>query len=183
MKANQFKEVIRKIISEEVKKEVSNQLPKLLFEMLGHKPKSVVHEQSIPKNLSHSLQKIQTVKNKEDDPEELPTPQPKVIKRYTKNPILNQILNETTPGLPQTPYADTGVPLPSFDKIGGISEEFVGEMKQILNEESNTEHSSDEINKTEQVDLNKLFNKNFKAILDKSKNGHGGGFNKMLQTW
>jgi hypothetical protein len=38
MKASEFKAVIKQLVVEEVQREVSKQLPKLLFEMLGQKP-------------------------------------------------------------------------------------------------------------------------------------------------
>ncbi len=189
MNAKQFRQIIQTIIKEEVQKEVSKQLPKLLFEMLGQQSKTVVRESTIPqKPMVVTRQPI--LRNQADDPEEgLLTPQQpkKVIKRYAKDPKLNAVLNETTPGLPQTPYYDGGVPLPNFEKIGGVSEEFIGEMKEIINE-SVTPQSPITEEVVEEVpsngpDLSKLFNKNFKAILDKSKQKTGGNFSNVLQNW
>lgn len=194
MNAKQFRQVIETIVKEEVRKEVANQLPKLLYEMIGQQPKTVVREQVQPTPIQGRSQvKGQMVRNTGDDPEEgpvaQPQPQKKVVKRYAKDPRLNAILNETTPGLPQTPYGDTGVPLPAFDKVGGVSEEFMGEMREIMNEVAVPQPQVVEevVEETPSAgpDLSKLFNKNFKAILEKSKGrtGGGGNFSNILQSW
>lgn len=194
MKASEFKAVIRQLVIEEVEREVqrqvAKQLPKMLFEMLGQRPPVVT-----------SAQQTIVKEDLASDPDALPTPrkvvapvpqqpQKKVIKKYAKDPILNAILNETTPGLPQTGI-DTGVPLPHFNKVG-VSQEFLGEMKELLSE-SNVSPSPVEPQVEEMVeeppvpsagpDLSKLFNKNFKAILDQSKKGHSGNFSGALQSW
>jgi hypothetical protein len=186
MKASEFKAVIKQLVIEEVEREVqrqvSKQLPKLLFEMLRQKPQ----------NINQILVKEDVASDPEDTPITKKMPltinnnvipeQKKIIKKYTKDPVLNAILNETVPGLPQTGN-DVGVPLPNFSKIG-VSEEFVDEMKEILNESSTTISADSET--TEEptgTDLSKLFNKNFKAILDQSKKRHGGNFSNVLQNW
>jgi hypothetical protein len=166
MKAEQFKEVIRRLIAEEVKKEVASQLPKLLFEMVGAKSKPLIQESK------HSVK--QRIPNDGSDPDSqfIKQTTPKQMKHYVKDPKLNAILNETTPGLPQSPYG-SGVPIEAFgnfDKVG-VSQEFMGEMREIMNEsvDSNTEHT-EPINEIPSgtVNLNRLFNQNFKAILDES---------------
>jgi hypothetical protein len=191
MKANEFKAVIRRLVIEEVEQEVqrqvAKQLPKMLFEMLGQKPQVQ----------SKTLQQTVVREDISSDPDAAPKPrtvtdpthlQKKVVKRYAKNPMLNAILNETTPGLPQTQYVETGVPLPNFDKIGGVSEEFKAEMREILNEGREPQTVVEEVFEEPTTplvgpDLSKLFNKNFKAILDKSKKGHGGNFSGAIQSW
>jgi hypothetical protein len=188
MNAEQFKQVIRKLVIEEVRREVASQLPKLLFEMIGQQPKVVVREQ---KQLVKQSVKLPTVKqfvpNDGSDPDSEPirqqSPQPKVIKRYAKDPKLNAILNETTPGLPTTPYGQ-GIPIgmPDFEKVG-VSDEFMGEMREILSEGSDQPQEVVE-EAPAGPDLSKLFNKNFKAILDKSKGKTGGGLGtSMIQNW
>ena len=188
MKANEFKAIIRALVIEEVQtavaKEVAKQLPKLLFEMVGQQPRSVVAESRQP-----VLAKPQSVPQGKPTPPPVPQQQ-KPQKRYAKDPLLNAILNETTPGLPST--YDQGVPLPDFSKVG-VSEEFMGEMRELMTEGSVPEESYTQmpqqmaeeqyVEPTNGPDLNKLFNKNFKAILDKSKAGHGGSFSNVLQSW
>lgn len=187
MKASEFKAVIRQLVLEEVEREVqrqvSKQLPKLLFEMLGQRPSAPVQQTLVREDVA-------------SDPDDAPVPrktpapiqpQKKVVKKYAKDPILNAILNETTPGLPQTGI-DEGVPLPQFSKVG-VSKEFLGEMKEILNESNisidqpQTEEVVEEIQPSVGPDLSKLFNKNFKAILDQSKRGHSGNFSGAIQSW
>jgi hypothetical protein len=186
MNANQFKEVIRKLVIEEVRKEVSSQLPKLLFEMIGQQPRTVVREQ---KQVVRQPVVRQPIPNDGSDPDSEPirqqAPQPKVIKRYAKDPKLNAILNETTPGLPVTPYSQ-GVPIgvPDFDKVG-VSDEFMGEMRQLMNEGSDPQPQQEVVEeRSSGPDLSKLFNKNFKAILEKSKGRTGGGLGtSVIQNW
>jgi len=188
MNAKQFRQVIEILVQEEVKKEVSKQLPKLLFEMLGQQPKTVVREQKNSQGLSRPLQKFQTIRNREDDPIEEQITQPRQVKKYVKDPRLNAVLNETTPGLPSTPYGNQGVQLPNFDKIGGVSEEFKSEMQETLHEDTSIHQSVPEVvegvpTSSGQVDLSKMFNKPFKAILEASKRGHNGGMSGVLQSW
>lgn len=193
MKTNEFKNVLRQLVVEEiqkerklmlemVKKEVSNQLPKLLFEMVRQSSKTVnkpIVNEDIATDPGASTS---PVKYQNLIPE---TQQKKPLKKYVKDPVLNAILNETTPGLPQTPYADTGVPIPNFEKVG-VSEKFMDEMTQILNENEDPQQPPEEpvVNTTPaSTNLNNLFNKNFKAILNKSKQGHGGNFSNIIQSW
>lgn len=174
MKANELKSLIRQL----VKEEVQSQLPKLLFEMLGSQTnKSVVTETSSVTNRPITNKVLGTT----------PPAVKKPIKTYAKDPILNQILNETTPGLPQSPYGVPPVDLgQSFDKIG-VSDEFMGEMNNILNE--NVTHfqqqpaPTPEVSSADPTDLSRLFNKNFKAILNKSKEKSGGNFSGIIQNW
>lgn len=191
MKASQFKAVIRQLVLEEVEREVqrqvSKQLPKLLFEMLGQKSVATVPQTLVRENIASDPDATPLPKKV---PVPLPqSPQKKVIRKYAKDPVLNAILNETTPGLPQTGI-DEGVPLPHFSKVG-VSQEFIGEMKDILNE-SNVVTVQPQVEQlveetqpasTTGPDLSKLFNKNFKAILDQSKKGHSGNYSSAIQSW
>jgi hypothetical protein len=169
MKTNEFKSLIRQIVIEEVEREVQKQLPKLLFEMLSSKqtPTTIVNETVKPSTIPSKVVKnnVETTK--------------KPIKNYVKNPILNQILNETTPGLPQGDF-DSGVPLPHFDKIGNIQESVtpVTHQPSYKMEEMHEEVSTG-------TDISRLFNKNFKAILDKSKEkgANSGNYSGLVQNW
>jgi hypothetical protein len=172
MKSDDFKNIIRKIVVEEVKKEVQNQLPKLLFEMLGSKAQTITAStvSTTPKPKVALVKEHQTKTNQ--------PPQQKPLKQYVKNPILNQILNETSPGLPQSSYGTSvlaGLD-GEFDKTT-VSDEFVGELNNILTEQHNPTHTPEPTNNspTPGLNLSKLFNKPFKAILDKSKEKSGGG--------
>jgi hypothetical protein len=180
MKANELKEILRKLITEEVKNEVQRQLPKLLFEMVGAQNKTVIQENVMPNSVPTKVDKSSYLSTPQ------PIPQKRPMKRYVKDPVLNQILNETTPGLPQTTYG-SGIDLEGqgFAKIG-VSDQFMGEMKEICN--GNVESSQPDeqiVEESSGPDLSKLFSKNFKAILDKSKErGNCGNFtSKALQSW
>jgi hypothetical protein len=178
MKANELKELIRPLIAEEVQK----QLPKLLFEMLGSQSKTVVRESVTP-----SKQEVFPTNRKppQQQYQQPAVQQKKPIKKFVKDPILNQILNETTPGLPQTPYGSSIVDLDSggFEKIGGMSEEFRTEMRTLMGEGINSEEI---VNETQPLpNVQNLFNKDFKSILNKSKEKGGGGnsFSGIIQNW
>jgi len=192
MKASEFKAVIKQLVIEEVEHEVqrqvSKQLPKVLFEMLGQKSSVTTVQQTLVREDIASDPDAAPVPRKVPAPLPQQQPQKKVIKKYAKDPILNAILNETTPGLPQTGI-DTGVPLPNFNKVG-VSQEFLGEMKDLLSE-SNVPSIQSQVEEVIEEspmpsagpDLSKLFNKNFKAILDQSKRGHSGNFAGAIQNW
>jgi phosphomevalonate kinase len=170
MKVNELKSILRTLVSEEVKQEVSKQLPKLLFEMVGRTHQTVTD----PKL-------VEQVDNNLTKPRSNVTQPTRPIKQYTKNPILNAVLNETTPGLPSTPYENSGVPIPEFDKIGESNETII-ESYKLLNERN--EQTTQPLSEDKPTnDLSRLFNKNFKAILDKSRKSHGIDSSKVLQSW
>lgn len=168
MKASQLREFIRPLIQEEVKK----QLPKLLFEILGAQTnKQMVRESNSADDPIEDS--IPQRKNLGVNPPKQSPPPPKKLKTYVKDPVLNQILNETTPGLPSTSYVDSGVPIPNFSKVG-VSDDFMGEMRQILNESESPQPQmmQEEVVQSDGPDLSKLFNKDFSAILKKSMSGN-----------
>jgi hypothetical protein len=105
MKTNQFREMLRKIIAEEVKKELTNVLPQLLYEIMGPTPESFI-------------EKTENIYVKE------PKKEPKKeLKRYAADPVLNKILNETAPLRP-TAYGNSVAELADggFNKIGESNE-------------------------------------------------------------
>ena len=155
------------------------------FEMLGQ-TKSVLNQQVVVRE--DVISNNETKQNSKNITSKSTIPQKKIVKKYVKDPVLNAILNETTPGLPQTGI-DTGIPLPNFSKVG-VSQEFIGEMKEILNESNDFKDELVQPNVVDESDtqtvgpdLSKLFNKNFKAILEQSKKGHGGNFSGAIQSW
>lgn len=94
MKKNELVDIIRTL----VKEEVNNALPQLLMEVLAEK----LSENSAAILENRSTVAPQPVRNKVEVFLEAPVtaaaPQPQ--KLYSKNPILNQVLNETTGGVP-----------------------------------------------------------------------------------
>ena len=95
MKSNELKEIIRSIIKEELDKTLPILIPKVLTEVLSGKQiyssESTVSTKNIVKE---TVQK------------------PKEIKKYSSNPVLNEILNQTV------------VKIPREDSIAGIDSEF-----------------------------------------------------------
>lgn len=181
MKANELRDFIRPLIQEEVKK----QLPKLLFEILGAQTnnKQVVQESARRHDPADDpIEPTSTPVYRQQFkpapiPQKMAPVQPKKLKQYVKDPKLNAILNETTP-LQQTSL-DTGVDLGAvgFNKIG-VSDEFMGEMRTLMNEGYSPEEEhyappvAEPVEETPESKLTNLFNKDFSAILKKSMSGN-----------
>ena len=95
MKSNELKEIIRSIIKEELDKTLPALIPKVLTEILSGKRSDVIQSNQIVKNtVQESVQK------------------PKEIKKYSSNPVLNEILNQTV------------VKIPNEGSIAGIDSTF-----------------------------------------------------------
>lgn len=94
MKTDALKEIIRKIVQQEVKAVLRNELRTCLAEILLTQDgkKSQLKETS-----STKMQDL----IEQEQVEEQPTPTPKKFVKYTSNDVLNQILNETTGGVPR----------------------------------------------------------------------------------
>jgi hypothetical protein len=103
MKKSELTHIIREIVVEELRK----QLPRLLAETFLKAGKGVVAEQRVqpqpteeaveerPQTLKESLREIfQDVEPAAPAPR---APQPRQQKQFTKNPVLNEILNQTSP--------------------------------------------------------------------------------------
>lgn len=90
MKANQLKEIIRGLVREEVSKIFKEELQKNLVEII-----------------TNSNNKIASLKNNVETVSESQTSSTPPVKKqqkfvkYTSNQLLNQVLNETTGGVPQ----------------------------------------------------------------------------------
>ena len=83
MKSNELKEIIRTVIREELDKTLPTLIPKVLTEILSGKQSNVIQSNQISKNpVQESVQK------------------PKEIKKYSNNPVLNDILNQTVVKIP-----------------------------------------------------------------------------------
>ena len=211
MKINQLKEIIRPVIIEEVQK----LLPKLLFEML--KPNNNLTKQlnivennnnrNIPpqqqnnnivnRNLTNNnvtpqsnmsmLQALmgESITNTNVSQQKQPRP----YKKYSNNPMVDEILNETMPGLPQTPYGYSHNPAVEvenggFDKIGMMEENYNYAMPpqpqqvysppptptQQVSQMMQQDEIIDEIPSSPASDaMTNMFGGRLKAILDKSK--------------
>ena len=95
MKKNEIVDIIRTL----VKEEVNNALPQLLMEVLAER----LSENSAAILENRTATKQQPVKSKVEvfmEEPSVPAPVAQPQKMYSKNPILNQVLNETTGGVP-----------------------------------------------------------------------------------
>jgi len=83
MKSNELKEIIRTVIKEELDKTLPTLIPKVLTEILSRKQSNVIQSNQINKTpVQESVQK------------------PKEVKKYSSNPVLNEILNQTVVKIP-----------------------------------------------------------------------------------
>lgn len=94
MKTDALKEIIRKIVQQEVKAVLRNELRTCLAEIL------LVQDNNKSQLKETSSTKMQDLIEQEQV-DEKPTPTPKKFVKYTSNEVLNQILNETTGGVPR----------------------------------------------------------------------------------
>lgn len=95
MKKNELVDIIRTL----VKEEVNNALPQLLMEVLAERLSE--NSAAILENRAATIQ--QSVKSKVEvfmEQPNVPAPVAQPQKMYSKNPLLNQVLNETTGGVP-----------------------------------------------------------------------------------
>lgn len=92
MKIEALKEYIRKVVQQEVKNVLKEELKTQLAEiLLGNSVKSKEPDQSFIDKSESMLEEIVST----------PTQKPKKIIKYTNNPVLNDILNQTSGGIPQ----------------------------------------------------------------------------------
>ena len=86
MKSNELKEIIRSIIKEELDKTLPTLIPKILSEVLsGRQSSTIQYNQPIVSTKTVVKESVQ---------------KPKEIKKYSSNPILNEILNQTVVKIP-----------------------------------------------------------------------------------
>lgn len=170
MKANQaeqLRQIIRKIVREEVSSEVNRAMGKILVEMVKEVKRTPVT--SAPEEVEESEETNMPV-------------------LQTNNPKLNGVLAETARHYRPLPKAESGESLVSlmeggFEKIGkhevvaaGTPATKMDFLKQMVNESVRETPSALDANAPVPDALKKIFKKDFRAILKKSKEGAGGGF-------
>ena len=79
-----------------IKEEIKQQLPKMIKESVQAEMKKMISEGKTPQNNGLSMAKA--ILDEETIQQEVET---KVEKQYSKNPMINKILNETKGGIPQ----------------------------------------------------------------------------------
>ena len=123
MKKNELVEIIRTL----VKEEIHNQLPQLLMEVLAEKmtENSSAILESNNKETAPPTRKPNFNVGLEEPIKKQPVQAPKV---FTKNPILNQILNETVGGVPVEEGATS---TSALDVIKTIPKEKLNENKEV----------------------------------------------------
>lgn len=120
MKKNELVEIIRTL----VKEEVHNALPQLLMEVLAEKMTENSSAILESKNTATAPVRKPNFNVQLDSPIAKQPAQPPKI--FTKNPVLNQILNETVGGVPQ----EASVPS-AMDTIQTLPKEVLNENKDV----------------------------------------------------
>jgi hypothetical protein len=123
MKKTELVDIIRTI----VKEEVHNALPQLLMEVLAEKmtenSAAILESRKQPEQTSSRKPSFDV--GLEEPVKRQPASAPKI---YTKNPILNQVLNETVGGVPTE--EQTSVPS-ALDVIKTLPKEALNENKEV----------------------------------------------------
>jgi hypothetical protein len=122
MKIDILKEFIKKTVQQEVRSVVQSELKRQLAEIFS---KEVIQakKKSSDSELEQQILKELDVMNESDVVEEQVKPTKKFIK-YTSNPMLNDILNQTTGGVPQE-----GSMVSMMGGYGGGTQEVITETK------------------------------------------------------
>jgi hypothetical protein len=123
MKKNELVEIIRTL----VKEEVHNALPQILMEVLAEKmtENSAAILESKKQQEQAPARKSNFNVGLEEPVKKQPAPAPKM---FTKNPLLNQVLNETVGGVP----LEEASPTPSaIDVIKSLPKEALNENKEV----------------------------------------------------
>jgi hypothetical protein len=160
MKPNELKQLIREIVKQEVSSEMNNQMIKLVAQIL----KETHNNTNETPRLEEGVSKKPNIKNR----------------KITGNPILDSVLSETKPFSREEKSEFSQIINEGFDRIGG-NETAITEpatkldyLKQIVSRDTPQRSS---IMDNPAPEVKKLFNKDFRAILNKSKNPSSGMFN------
>jgi hypothetical protein len=150
MKSNELKEIIRAVIREELDKTLPTLIPKVLTEILSGKDSTIVASTVQTKNVvKESVQK------------------PKEIKKYSSNPILNDVLNQTV------------VKIPNEGSMVGLDSSFKSQAFAGMQMNESVETSQPFVPVTEEQGkvmnvLNRDFRSLMKAVDKKKQNGSIG---------
>lgn len=122
MKIEVLKEFIKKTVQQEVRSVLKQELKKQLAEILL-KEDSVTVKKSKDTELEDMLENIDDQDTTLEDNSPPPAPVKKFVK-YSNNPMLNEILNQTTGGIPQE-----GGMVSMMGGMGSIGSEVITETK------------------------------------------------------
>jgi hypothetical protein len=136
MKSNELKEIIKSLVKEELEKTLPVLIPKILTEALIGKQ---VNEPTINSKpiVNESVQKS------------------KEIKKYTNNPVLNEILNQTI------------VKIPKEDSLAGIDSQFKSQALSGLQVNESVQSENEKITPVneEQGKVLNVINRDFRSLL------------------
>lgn len=161
MKADQFKQLIRAIVQEEIKKSLPTLVPQIVAEALAGKSVK-------PKLVETSSENDDFFESLKQEMAGTPVPvapKPKQPKKFTNNPVLNQVLNETEGGVPQDVSFGAQMQRPNF-KAGSQPLNIQAPASPILNEETKAQA---------ELGVFKDYRKLMKAVDVKKKQGPFGG--------
>ena len=153
MKSNELKEIIRLVIREELDKTLPTLIPKILSEVLSGRQSSTIQS-------SQPIVSTKTVVKES-------VQKPKEIKKYSSNPILNEILNQTV------------VKIPNEGSMAGLdssfkSQAFAGmQMNESIETQQPVAPVTEEQGKVMNV-LNRDFRSLMKAVDKKKQTGSLG---------
>ena len=147
MKSNELKEIIRSIIKEELDKTLPTLIPKILSEVLsGRQSSTIQSNQPIVSTKTVVKESVQ---------------KPKEIKKYSSNPILNEILNQTV------------VKIPNEGSMAGLDSTFKSQAFAGLQMNESVETSQPVVPVTEeQGKVMNVLNRDFRSLMkavDKKK--------------
>lgn len=158
MKAEQFKQLIRAIVHEEIKKSLPTLVPQIVAEALAGKS---TKPKFVESNYNDDF--FESLKNEMAG---VPVPQkPKQPKKFSSNPLLNQVLNETEGGVPQDVSFGAQMQRPNF-KAGSQPLNIQAPASPLLNEETKAQA---------ELGVFKDYRKLMKAVDVKKKQGPFGG--------
>ena len=147
MKSNELKEIIRLVIREELDKTLPTLIPKILSEVLsGRQSSTIQSNQPIVSTKTVVKESVQ---------------KPKEIKKYSSNPILNEILNQTV------------VKIPNEGSMVGLESSFKSQAfaGMQMNESIETSHPVAPVTE-EQGKVMNVLNRDFRSLMkavDKKK--------------
>lgn len=155
MKTEQFKEIVRAIVKEELQKTLPTLVPKIVAEALNSKSAKpqLVEEDDFFAQLQKEISGPSVAA------------QPKQQRKFSSNPLLNDILNETEGGVPPDVAYGTQIPRPNF-KQGAQKLNIQQPTPPILNEETKAQA---------ELGVFKDYRKLMKAVDVKKKQGSFGG--------
>lgn len=144
MKSNELKEIIRSVVKEELEKTLPSLIPRVLTEVLSGKQISPSESINSTKNVvKEAIQK------------------PKEVKKYSSNPVLNEILNQTV------------VKIPKEDSMVGLDSNFKSQVFSGMQINESTEVSEPVAPVTEeQGKVMNVINRDFRSLMkavDKKK--------------